>query len=70
MNLTHSCKKVAELITLSQDEPLGSIDKLRLKIHLAMCGNCRNVEQQIAQLGTMMRGGFDYEQSSSENGPP
>lgn len=67
MNLTHSCKKAAELISLAQDEPLGAIDKLRLKIHLSMCGNCRNVEQQIAQISEMMRIPFEFENASSNN---
>jgi predicted anti-sigma-YlaC factor YlaD len=64
MNLLHSCRRAAELITLAQDEPLGALDKLRLKIHLSMCGNCRNVEQQIAQIGAMMRTPFECEDPS------
>jgi predicted anti-sigma-YlaC factor YlaD len=30
------------------DEPLGFVDSLRLRVHLTMCSNCRNVEQQLA----------------------
>lgn len=48
MNWTHSCKKVAELLTLRLDEPLGWLDRLRLRLHLSMCDNCRHVEQQLA----------------------
>ncbi|MHB1200090.1 MAG: zf-HC2 domain-containing protein [Polaromonas sp.] len=67
MNLAYSCKKAAELITLAQDEPLGTLDELRLKIHLSMCGNCRNVEQQIAQIGVMMRSPYECQNSSPNN---
>lgn len=61
MNLLHSCRRAAELITLAQDEPLGALDKFRLRIHLSMCGNCRNAQQQIAQIGAMMRTPYECE---------
>lgn len=47
MNWMHSCKEVAALLTRSLDEPLGWLDRARLRLHLSMCDNCRNVEQQI-----------------------
>jgi len=47
MNLSYSCKRVAELLSLSLDEPLGLFDRLRLRVHLSMCGNCSNVERQL-----------------------
>jgi predicted anti-sigma-YlaC factor YlaD len=60
MTLLHSCKKAAELLSQSLDEPLDMVDKLRLRMHLSMCGNCRNVEEQLnlihqmgAQIGTL-----------------
>ena len=48
MNWMHSCKRVAELLSQQLDEPLGLIDQLKLRLHLSMCDNCRNVELQIA----------------------
>lgn len=60
MNFLHSCKKAAELLSQSLDEPLDMVDNLRLRVHLSMCGNCRNVEEQLnlihsmgAQIGTL-----------------
>lgn len=50
MNWTHSCRKVAELLSQRLDEPLGLIDRMRLRVHLSMCGNCSNVAQQIDRL--------------------
>lgn len=68
MTLLHSCQKAAELISQSLDEPLDMVDKLRLRMHLSMCGNCRNVEEQLnlihkmgAQLGTLDLCGDDQE---------
>lgn len=70
MNLLRSCKKAAELITLAQDEPLSTLDRLRLKLHFSICGNCRNVEQQIAQIGLLMRNPMEGEDGSPDNGAP
>ncbi len=47
MNWMHSCKRVAELLTQSMDEQLGWLDRIRLRMHLSMCENCSNVEQQL-----------------------
>ena len=47
MNLTHSCRRVAELLSQRMDEPLGWLDGLRLRVHLSMCDNCRHVSQQL-----------------------
>jgi predicted anti-sigma-YlaC factor YlaD len=60
MTFLHSCQKAAELISQSLDEPLDLVDKLRLRVHLSMCGNCRNVQDQLnlihkmgGQIGTI-----------------
>ena len=53
MTLLHSCQKAAELISQSLDEPLDMVDKLRLRMHLSMCGNCRNVEEQLKLIHKM-----------------
>jgi hypothetical protein len=50
MGWMHSCKQVAELLTRSLDEPLGFVERLRLRLHLHICGDCANVEQQLATL--------------------
>jgi predicted anti-sigma-YlaC factor YlaD len=52
MNVLYSCQKVAELLSQAMDEPLTLTDRVRLQVHLTLCGNCRNVEEQL----TMLRG--------------
>ena len=47
MNLMCSCKKVAELLLLSQDKPLSFLQQAKLKMHLLRCGNCRNFDEQL-----------------------
>lgn len=59
MNLFLSCEKVAELLSRSLDEPLGMIDRLRLKHHLLFCGDCRNVDEQLKQLNGLMHSPFE-----------
>jgi hypothetical protein len=50
MNWRVSCKQAAELLSISQDEPLGLLNRLRLRAHLSMCENCRQVEAQFSAL--------------------
>lgn len=49
-----SCVKAAELMSQALDEPLGVVDQLRLKYHVTICGNCRNVDDQFKQLSGLM----------------
>lgn len=50
MNIFHSCERAAELMSLALDEPLDLADQMRLRIHLKMCGNCREVKKQMDAL--------------------
>jgi predicted anti-sigma-YlaC factor YlaD len=49
-----SCVKAAELMSQALDEPLGVVDTLRLKYHLSICDDCRNVDEQFKQLSGFM----------------
>lgn len=53
MNWLYSCKQVAQLLSQRLDEPLGAIDNLRLRLHLSMCSNCSNVEEQLRQVDAL-----------------
>jgi len=53
MNLTHSCKRVAKLLSQCLDELLGQVDRWRLRAHLSMCSNCRNIAKQFAIMNTL-----------------
>lgn len=50
MNIFHSCERAAELMSQALDEPLNLADQMRLRIHLKMCGDCQEVEKQMATL--------------------
>jgi predicted anti-sigma-YlaC factor YlaD len=68
VKLMDSCRRAAELITQARDEPLGLFDRWKLNLHLAMCKNCRNVDDQIAHLGDLVRDLLDDD--GSVRAPP
>ena len=72
MNWLHSCKRVAELVSQSHDEPLGLLDRLRMRMHLSMCDNCRRVEQQLASLHALSAELFagEPDREEAETPPP
>lgn len=70
MNWMHSCRRVAELLSQSLDEPLGPIDRLRMRMHLSMCSNCRNVEQQIKGIEAMAADLFANGAPEADDPPP
>ena len=46
----HSCRRVDELVSQSMDEPLSWLDRLRMGMHLRMCGPCQEVKSQVETL--------------------
>jgi predicted anti-sigma-YlaC factor YlaD len=70
MNWMHSCRRAAELLSQRLDEPLGTVDELKLRLHLSLCGDCRNVEQQLsgihAATGDLFSGAAELGQTNSE----
>jgi hypothetical protein len=50
-----SCKEAARLLSEAQDHDLGTAERARLRLHLAVCAACRNVEQQFDFIRRAMR---------------
>jgi hypothetical protein len=50
-----SCKQSSMLLSQSQDRPLGLVERLRLRAHLAICTRCRRVSTQFDFLRTALR---------------
>lgn len=71
MNWMHSCRRAAQLLSQRLDEPLGAIDELKLRLHLSLCGNCRNVEKQLsgvhAAAADLFSGGTDLDEERGHN---
>ena len=54
-----SCKQVTRLVSQGLDRELGFADRVRLRVHLAICDGCTNFKKQmdflrraVAHLGT------------------
>jgi hypothetical protein len=50
-----SCRQASILLSKREDLPLGRIDRLKLKLHLAICSYCRNVARQFAGIRMAMQ---------------
>ena len=50
-----SCKQASLLLSQSQDRPLGLVERLRLRAHLAICERCRRVSTQFDFLRLAVR---------------
>ena len=71
MNIFHSCQRAAELMSQALDEPLDLADQMRLRIHLKMCGDCHEVEKQLATLHalTPQLGSIDFDLDGAAEPP-
>jgi hypothetical protein len=49
------CKAAARLLSDAQERELGVTERTRLRLHLAICQACRNVEQQYDFIRRAMR---------------
>lgn len=47
-----NCKDATRKISEAQDRSLSLVEKLQLKIHLAMCSGCSNFGKQVDFLRT------------------
>ena len=49
-----SCKQVSRLVSQGLDRELGFADRVRVRVHLAICQGCTNFSKQIAFLREAM----------------
>jgi hypothetical protein len=43
-----SCKEVTRMVSQGLDRRLGLFERLRLRVHLAICDGCANFTKQVA----------------------
>ncbi|RCS56574.1 anti-sigma factor [Parvibium lacunae] len=55
MKLGYSCRQAARLLCEKQDRALGLGERLALRIHLGLCGNCRNFDRQLGLMRAAVR---------------
>jgi hypothetical protein len=50
-----SCKEVSHLVSQGLDRRLGFGERLRLRVHLAICDGCANFKRQMDFLRAAMK---------------
>ena len=50
-----NCRQASVLLSKREDQPLGRLERIKLKLHLALCAYCRNVSRQFAAIRLAMR---------------
>jgi hypothetical protein len=50
-----SCKETARMLSEEQDRPLAFGERVSLRLHLAICKGCRNVDRQFRFLRLAVR---------------
>lgn len=50
-----SCKETARLLSQGEDRKLAFGERVALRVHLAICGGCRNVNRQFKFLRQAMQ---------------
>jgi len=57
--MQYACRQAAALMSLGRDEPLSAWQGIRLALHLKVCGDCRQVQAQLAQIDRMQSALWD-----------
>ena len=50
-----SCKEVSRLVSQGLDRRLGALERVRLRLHLAICDGCTNFKKQMDFLHRALR---------------
>ena len=50
-----SCKEATQLVSQGLDRRLGLLERLALRLHLAICDGCSNFRRQVGLLRKAMR---------------
>ena len=50
-----SCKEATQLVSQGLDRKLGFWERVRLRVHLAICDGCTNFSKQVALMREAMK---------------
>ena len=64
MKLLLSCRETARLLSQGQDRDLAFGERLTLRVHLAICDGCRNVNRQFKFLREAVRALADADRAN------
>lgn len=60
MAFSRSCKEVVALLVRREDQALPLLDRIALRVHLAMCKACPRFERQMLTMRNSMRQWRNY----------
>lgn len=66
MILMRTCKEATALMLAREDRPLPLLERVALRLHLAICQACPVVERQVLTMRHAMRAWRNYTQSDAE----
>lgn len=55
MPLMRTCKEVTALVVAREDRELSALDRVTLRVHMAMCKACPNFERQMFTMRHAMK---------------
>lgn len=55
MMLKRTCKEAAALMIAREDRPLPPVERLALRLHLAICGACPVFERQLLTMRNALK---------------
>ncbi len=64
-----SCRSACELCSAQMDRPLSTSEKIRLRMHLAMCGICRHLPAQFQGLRKLVKAACQNEKDEEHQTP-
>lgn len=61
MRIRQTCKEVAALLIAREDRVLPWADRVRLRLHLAICAACPGFERQVLTMRNAMKQWRNYQ---------
>lgn len=67
--LMRTCKQVTALVIAREDQALPLLDKLALRLHMAICAACPRFERQVLTMRNAMQQWRNYQESDQVANP-
>ena len=67
--LMRTCKQVTALVIAREDQALPLLDKLALRLHMAICAACPRFERQVLTMRNAMQQWRNYQESDQVHVP-
>ena len=68
--LMRTCREVTSLVIAREDQTLPLLDRLALRLHMAVCAACPKFERQVLTMRNAMQQWRSYQEPDSAPVPP